>query len=37
MINKESSLIAVGVMHLIGSDGLIAKLRKLGYIVEPIR
>lgn len=37
MINKESSLIAVGVMHLIGNDGLIAKLRKLGYIVEPIR
>lgn len=37
MINKESSLIAVGMMHLIGSDGLIAKLRKLGYIVEPIR
>ena len=37
MINRESSLIAVGAMHLIGNDGLIAKLRKLGYIVEPIR
>lgn len=37
MINKESSLIAVGAMHLIGNGGLIAKLRKLGYIVEPIR
>lgn len=37
MINKDSSLIAVGAMHLIGDQGLITKLRKLGYIVEPVK
>ena len=37
MINKDSSLIAVGAMHLIGEQGLITKLRKLGYIVEPVK
>lgn len=36
MIQNNSSLIAVGVIHLIGNDGLITKLRELGYIVEPI-
>lgn len=36
MINKGSSLIAVGVLHLIGDNGLIALLERLGYIVEPI-
>ena len=37
MIHKDSSLIAVGAMHLIGEQGLITKLRKLGYIVEPVK
>lgn len=36
MITKDSSLIAVGAMHLIGENGLIAKLRKLGYTVKPV-
>ncbi|MDR0939721.1 MAG: TraB/GumN family protein [Mediterranea sp.] len=35
-IRKASSLIAVGAKHLIGKDGLIAKLRSLGYKVEPV-
>lgn len=35
-IRKASSLIAVGGMHLVGEDGLIAKLRSLGYKVEPV-
>lgn len=37
MIHEDSSLIAVGVGHLIGVNGLIAKLRDLGYRVEPMR
>lgn len=37
MIHKDSSLIAVGVAHLGGTNGLIAKLRSRGYNVEPIR
>ena len=37
MIHEDSSLIAVGVGHLIGVNGLIAKLRDLGYSVEPMR
>lgn len=37
MIHKDSSLIAVGALHLSGANGLIAKLRNLGYNVEPIR
>ena len=37
MIHEDSSLIAVGAGHLIGPDGLIAKLRERGYKVEPIR
>ncbi len=34
MINKDSSLIAVGAAHLIDEQGLITKLRKLGYVVD---
>lgn len=34
---KDSSLITVGAMHLIGDQGLITKPRKLGYIVEPVK
>ena len=37
MIHEDCSLIAVGALHLIGPDGLIAKLRDRGYKVEPIR
>ncbi len=37
MIHEDSSLIAVGAVHLIGPDGLIAKLRDRGYKVEPIK
>lgn len=37
MIKIDFSLIAVGTLHLIGKNGLICKLRKLGYVVEPVR
>ena len=37
MIHEDCSLIAVGALHLIGPDGLIAKLRDRGYKVEPMR
>lgn len=37
LIKKEPSFIAVGALHLIGKNGLICKLRKLGYVVEPVR
>ncbi len=37
MIHEDSSLIAVGALHLLGPDGLIAKLRDRGYNVEPIK
>lgn len=35
-INEAPTLIAVGFGHLIGANGLIAQLRKQGYIVNPI-
>lgn len=35
-IQKESCLIAVGVLHLPGENGLISLLRKEGYTVKPI-
>lgn len=34
MINKKSSFIAVGCLHLVGQDGLIQRLRDEGYTVE---
>lgn len=37
MINKKSSFIAVGCLHLVGQDGLINRLRKEGYTVEPVK
>nr|WP_302831262.1 TraB/GumN family protein [uncultured Bacteroides sp.] len=37
MIQEDSSLIAVGAVHLVGASGLIAKLRNLGYHVEPVK
>ena len=33
----EPTMIAVGCRHLLGSDGLIAILRKEGYMVEPVK
>jgi uncharacterized protein YbaP (TraB family) len=35
-IHKASSFMAVGARHLIGGNSLIAKLRALGYKVEPV-
>lgn len=37
MMHEKSSFIAVGCMHLVGDDGLITGLRKLGYKVEPVK
>lgn len=37
MMNEKSSFIAVGCIHLVGDDGLITGLRKLGYKVEPVK
>ena len=36
LIKKESCFIAVGAGHLGGKDGLIIKLKKLGYDVDPL-
>ena len=35
-ISRKTSLIAVGVRHLINKNGLIVRLRELGYTVTPI-
>ncbi len=37
IISKESTFIAVGALHLPGSDGLIKQLEKLGYTLTPIK
>lgn len=36
LFSKGSTFVAVGAGHLAGEDGLIAQLKKQGYIVEPI-
>ena len=36
IIHYSSSFIAVGLMHLVGEEGLINLLRKAGYTVEPV-
>ena len=36
IIPRESMLVAVGVGHLVGKDGLIELLRRDGYTVEPV-
>jgi uncharacterized protein YbaP (TraB family) len=36
MLEKQSMLIAVGAEHLCGEDGLVALLRKQGYILKPV-
>ncbi len=35
-IDKESTLIAVGALHLFGEDGLINALQKADYVVTPV-
>ncbi|MDD4636604.1 MAG: TraB/GumN family protein [Bacteroidales bacterium] len=35
-IKKQPTLISVGVLHLIGENGLINQLRQYGYTVEPV-
>lgn len=37
IMREKSSFIAVGCMHLVGKDGLIEGLRKLGYEVEAVK
>jgi len=36
LLGKGGALIGVGALHLVGEDGLVALIRKAGYIVEPI-
>ena len=37
IMQEKSSFIAVGCLHLVGKDGLIAQLRKAGYVVEAVK
>lgn len=37
IMQEKSSFIAVGCLHLVGEDGLIEGLRKLGYKVEAVK
>ena len=37
LMKDKPSLIAVGALHLAGEDGILYKLAKLGYKVEPVR
>lgn len=37
MMSKKPSFIAVGCLHLVGDDGLINRLQKKGYTVEPVK
>ncbi len=37
IMKEKSSFIAVGCLHLVGKDGLIEGLRKLGYTVEAVK
>lgn len=36
ILPKEKAFVAVGVGHLVGSEGLIQQLKKLGYTVQPV-
>lgn len=36
-LENQSVFCAVGAMHLAGQDGMIAQLRNMGYIVEPVK
>ncbi|MFY9173279.1 MULTISPECIES: TraB/GumN family protein [Petrimonas] len=37
MMQEKPSFIAVGCLHLVGKEGLIEGLRKLGYRVDPVK
>lgn len=37
IMQEKSSFIAVGCLHLVGEDGLIEGLKKLGYKVEAVK
>lgn len=37
IMREKPSFIAVGCLHMVGKDGLIVGLRKLGYRVEPVK
>lgn len=37
IMREKPSFIAVGCLHLVGKDGLIVRLRKMGYRVEPVK
>lgn len=37
IMKSKSTLIAVGVLHLAGKDGLLEQLDKLGYIIEAVK
>lgn len=37
IMKENPSFIAVGALHLVGNDGLIEQLRKMGYTVEPVK
>lgn len=36
ILPKEKAFVAVGVGHLVGKEGLIQQLKKLGYTVQPV-
>jgi uncharacterized protein YbaP (TraB family) len=37
VIQQKPAFIAVGVLHLVGEDGVIYQLRKKGYVVKPLK
>ena len=37
IVREKPSFIAVGCLHLVGKDGLIVGLQKMGYRVEPVK
>lgn len=37
IMNEGSAFVAVGCLHLVGEQGLVEQLRKLGYTIEPLR
>jgi len=36
LLGRGGVFIGVGALHLVGEDGLVALIRKAGYLVEPI-
>lgn len=37
IMGEKSTLIAVGVLHVAGEDGLLYRLSQMGYMVEPVK